>query len=70
MYVATSLFTSTYDRKQSEKSLLCLRLQMRLYMREIEKRYPDMAKVYTIGFTHENRPIEMIKVGVSRVPEN
>jgi len=36
---------------------------MRLYMREIERRYPDMAKVYTIGFTHENRPIEMIKIG-------
>jgi hypothetical protein len=36
---------------------------MRLYMREIEKRYPDMAKVYTIGFTHEKRPIEMIKIG-------
>lgn len=36
---------------------------MRLYMRDIEKRYPDMAKVYTIGFTHEGRPIEMIKIG-------
>lgn len=36
---------------------------MRLYMREIERRFPDMAKVYTIGFTHEGRPIEMIKIG-------
>jgi len=36
---------------------------MRLYMREIEKRYPDMAKVYTIGFTVEGRPIEMLKIG-------
>jgi hypothetical protein len=36
---------------------------MRLYMREIEKRFPDMAKVYTVGFTVENRPIEMIKIG-------
>jgi len=36
---------------------------MRLYMREIEKRHPDMAKVYTIGFTHEGRPIEMLKIG-------
>lgn len=36
---------------------------MRLYMREIEKRYPDMAKVYTIGFSVEGRPIEMIKIG-------
>jgi len=36
---------------------------MRLYMREIEKKYPEMAKVYTIGFTHEGRPIEMLKIG-------
>jgi len=36
---------------------------MRLYMRDIEKRHPDIAKVYTIGFTHEGRPIEMIKIG-------
>lgn len=36
---------------------------MRLYMREIEKRFPEMAKVYTVGFTVENRPIEMIKIG-------
>jgi len=36
---------------------------MRLYMREIERRYPDMAKVYTIGFSVEGRPIEMLKIG-------
>jgi hypothetical protein len=36
---------------------------MRLFMREIERQHPDIAKVYTIGFTHENRPIEMIKIG-------
>jgi len=36
---------------------------MRLYMREIEKRHPDLAKVYTIGFSVEGRPIEMIKIG-------
>jgi len=36
---------------------------MRVYMRKIEKKFPQMAKVYTIGFTHEGRPIEMIKIG-------
>jgi len=36
---------------------------MRLYMRDIEKKFPDIAKVYTIGFTVEGRPIEMIKIG-------
>jgi murein tripeptide amidase MpaA len=36
---------------------------MRLYMRTIEKKHPEFAKVYTIGFTHEGRPIEMLKIG-------
>ncbi|KAI6222097.1 ShKT domain-containing protein [Aphelenchoides besseyi] len=33
------------------------------WMHEIERFYPQMAQVFTIGQTHENRPIKGIKIG-------
>uniref|UniRef100_A0A915JBR4 Zinc carboxypeptidase A 1 n=1 Tax=Romanomermis culicivorax TaxID=13658 RepID=A0A915JBR4_ROMCU len=36
--------------------------RMRAYMRHVEREYPHIAKVYNLGYSHENRPIEMIKI--------
>ncbi|KRY59328.1 Carboxypeptidase B [Trichinella britovi] len=33
------------------------------YMRNLEKQYPHIAKVHTIGYTHENREINLIQIG-------
>lgn len=37
-------------------------LQTRRFLRSIEFAYPKLARVYTIGTSHEGRPIEVIKV--------
>ncbi|KAI6208447.1 hypothetical protein M3Y96_00116300 [Aphelenchoides besseyi] len=37
--------------------------EMTKWMHEIERFYPQMAQVFTIGQTHENRPIKGIKIG-------
>lgn len=33
------------------------------WMNDIELNYPQMAKVFQIGVTHEGRPIKGIKIG-------
>ncbi|KRZ20981.1 Carboxypeptidase B [Trichinella pseudospiralis] len=33
------------------------------YMRNLEKQYPHIAKVHTIGYTHENREINLLQIG-------
>jgi hypothetical protein len=37
--------------------------EMRTFMHSLEKTYPNIVKVTTIGYSVQNRPIEMIKIG-------